>query len=136
VGATWAVEFPIKRAVRRRRPFVDVVSAIVVGKKPGSWSHPSGHTTASFACARVLASVWPRGAPVFYALASVVGVSRVYVGDHYPGDVLSGATCGLVLAEVLYRLVGLTSSQPSAVSRHEEAWPAAPGSDTAARFSS
>ncbi len=105
VGATWAVEFPIKRAVRRRRPFVDVVSAIVVGKKPGSWSYPSGHTTASFACARVLSSVWPGGAPVFYTLASVVGVSRVYVGDHYPGDVLSGATCGLVLAEVLYRLV-------------------------------
>src|SRR5205823_4000980 len=44
VGATWIVEFPIKAFFRRRRPFVHIVRALVIGKKPGSWSFPSGHT--------------------------------------------------------------------------------------------
>src|SRR5205085_6301695 len=60
LGTTWLVEFPIKAFFRRRRPFVDVIRAVVVGKKPGSWSFPSGHTAASFAGATVLAAAWPR----------------------------------------------------------------------------
>ena len=41
---------------------------------------------------------WPRRAPLFFAIASVVGLSRVYAGAHYPGDVLSGALLGVTLA--------------------------------------
>jgi len=41
---------------------------------------------------------------VFLALASTVGLSRVYVGAHYPGDVLSGAAAGMLLAELIRRL--------------------------------
>jgi membrane-associated phospholipid phosphatase len=104
VAATWAVDYPIKAYFRRRRPFIDIVRALVVGKKPGSWSFPSGHTASSFASAWVLSTVWPRRAPSFFALAAVVGLSRVYVGAHYPGDVLSGALAGLSLAELTRRL--------------------------------
>ena len=102
--ATWIVEHPVKALFRRRRPFVDVVRALVVGKKPGSWSFPSGHTAASFAAAWVLSKSWPRRAPLFFGLAGLVGGSRVYVGAHYPGDVLVGAGAGMVLAELANRL--------------------------------
>lgn len=104
VGATWIVEGPVKAYFRRRRPFVDVVRALVIGKKPGSWSFPSGHTASSFASAWVLSTVWPRRSPLFLALAGCVGLSRVYVGAHYPGDVLSGAAAGMVLSELIRRL--------------------------------
>jgi undecaprenyl-diphosphatase len=97
------VEGPIKAYFRRRRPFIDIVRAIVVGKKPGNWSFPSGHTAASFATARMVSCVWPRGWPGFYALAALVGFSRTYTGAHYPSDVLSGAVFGSVLAELIRR---------------------------------
>jgi membrane-associated phospholipid phosphatase len=103
MGATFVVEYPVKAFFRRQRPFIDVVRALVVGKKPGSWSFPSGHTTASFACAWVLSTVWPSRAPLFFALAGTVGFSRIYVGAHYPGDVTSGAFAGMVLAELFRR---------------------------------
>ena len=102
-GATWIVEYPVKAIFRRRRPFIDIVRALVVGKRPGSWSFPSGHTASSFACAWVLSTRWPRRAPIFFGLASFVGFNRVYVGAHYPGDVTSGALCGMVLAELIRR---------------------------------
>jgi len=98
---TWLAEYPIKAYFRRRRPFIDVVRALVIGKRPGSWSFPSGHTAASFASARALSSVWPERAGLFYGLAIVVAFSRIYLGMHYPGDVLSGAALGTVLGELL-----------------------------------
>lgn len=104
LGATWLIEYPIKSYFRRRRPFIDIVRALVVGKKPGSWSFPSGHTASSFASAWLLSRIWPRQSPLFFALASTVGLSRIYVGAHYPGDVASGATLGMALCEVIRRL--------------------------------
>jgi membrane-associated phospholipid phosphatase len=98
------VEHPVKAIFQRRRPFVDVVRALIVGKKPGSWSFPSGHTASSFAAAWVVSKRWPRLSPLFFALAALVGTSRVYVGAHYPGDVVSGAGAGVLLSETAYRL--------------------------------
>jgi undecaprenyl-diphosphatase len=105
VLATWIVEYPIKAFFRRRRPFARIVEALVIGKKPGSWSFPSGHTASSFASAWILASVWPKRAPVFFTLAGIVGLSRIYLGAHYPGDVASGAIAGTVLSELVRRLI-------------------------------
>jgi membrane-associated phospholipid phosphatase len=103
VGATLAVEWPIKALFRRRRPFIDIVRALVIGRRPDGWSFPSGHTAAAFSGAWVLSTVWPRKAPSFFALAACVGFSRIYVGAHYPGDVFSGATLGMLIAEAIRR---------------------------------
>jgi membrane-associated phospholipid phosphatase len=104
VIATWLVEYPIKAFFRRRRPFAQIVEALVIGKKPGSWSFPSGHTASSFASAWILSRVWPGRSPFFFGLASLVGFSRVYLGAHYPGDVASGALLGMLLSEAVRRV--------------------------------
>jgi undecaprenyl-diphosphatase len=105
-AATSLVEFPIKAFFHRNRPFIAFIQAIVIGKKPGSWSFPSGHSASSFAGAWLLSREYPRLSPVFFTLAAIVGFSRIYLGDHYPGDVLSGALSGIALAEGVQRIQG------------------------------
>jgi membrane-associated phospholipid phosphatase len=102
---TWVVEHPVKSFFRRKRPFIDIVRALVVGKKPGTWSFPSGHTASSFAAATILSRCWPRRRAYFFGVASLVGFSRIYAGAHYPGDVAAGAGLGVVLATVARLLV-------------------------------
>jgi undecaprenyl-diphosphatase len=108
--ATLTVEGPIKVYCRRRRPFISLVRAIVVGRKPGSYSFPSGHSAAAFAGAGLLMRRHPRLAPLLLGIAFLVAFSRVYLGAHYPGDVLSGSVAGTVLARTyqfaLKRLFG------------------------------
>lgn len=99
------VEGPVKTYFRRRRPFIDIVRAIVVGKKPGNWSFPSGHTASAFAGAWIVSRHAPRGRVLWYPIAALVGFSRVYLGAHYPGDVLWGSAIGLTLAEGTRRIV-------------------------------
>ena len=103
--ATATVEHPIKKWFRRRRPFVSLVRAIIVGRKPGSYSFPSGHSAAAFAGAWLLARQYPGGARGFFGLAALVGFSRIYLGAHYPGDVLSGSMLGVVLARIYSRVL-------------------------------
>jgi undecaprenyl-diphosphatase len=108
--ATATVEHPIKKWFRRRRPFLSLIEAIIVGRKPGSYSFPSGHSAAAFAGALLLAREYPARARGFFGLASLVAFSRVYLGVHYPGDVLSGSLLGMMLAKIyarLFRKVGL-----------------------------
>jgi undecaprenyl-diphosphatase len=79
-----------------------------VGARPRDFSFPSGHAAAGFAGALVLGAHAPAFAPVFYALAVAVSLSRVYLGVHYPSDVAFGAFLGASIA-ALYRtlLLGL-----------------------------
>lgn len=69
---------------------------------PDTPSFPSGHAATSFACAATLARFAPRRvAIVLYVLAALIAYSRVYVGVHYPLDVIAGAVLGLVIATAL-----------------------------------
>ena len=66
---------------------------------------PSGHAATSFAGATVLSFAFPKLAPYLYVLAAAVAFSRVYVGVHYPLDIVGGALLGVVVALGLRYLV-------------------------------
>ena len=102
--ATLAVEYPIKAVFKRRRPFIDIIQAIVIGKKPGTWSFPSGHSATAFAGAWLFSRYFPRLAALWYSIAGATAFSRIYLGDHYPGDVVSGSLLGTLFAMLLQRV--------------------------------
>lgn len=100
--ATSLVEYPIKHYFRRKRPFTDILRAVVVGRRAASFSFPSGHSAAAFAGAVLLQRYYPGQSPAFYALATAVAFSRVYLGAHYPGDVATGGLLGAFFARVVH----------------------------------
>jgi len=100
LSTTYLVQRLIKPVFRRRRPFVDR-EVLVVGIKPLDASFPSGHSAASFAAATALTAFYPNVAPLVYTLAAGVGLSRVYLGHHFPSDVAVGAATGAGIGSVI-----------------------------------
>lgn len=83
-----------KKVLPRRRPY-QVLDNVLTGRKLlKDPSFPSGHSTAAFCIATVLSMAIPAVTPVFIILAAMVSFSRVYLGLHYPSDVVVGALLG------------------------------------------
>ena len=85
-----------KSIVARHRPFVHQL-----GPPTTTHSFPSGHAATSFACATVLAAVAPRLRVPLFALATLIALSRLYNGVHFPLDVIAGALLGVATALLL-----------------------------------
>jgi membrane-associated phospholipid phosphatase len=93
----WLVVELVKALVHRRRPYIRLTQARIVGRPAGGRSFPSGHTSQAFFMATLMARYFHAGAWVvslLYVLALLVGITRMYVGAHYPRDVLAGAILG------------------------------------------
>ena len=94
------VEYPVKRLFGRMRPFRALALSSVVGPKPTGYSFPSAHSAVAFTAARLISVHYPKRTAALYALASLVGFSRLYLGVHYTSDVLVGALTGFILAPI------------------------------------
>jgi membrane-associated phospholipid phosphatase len=93
----WLVVELIKLLVYRSRPFIHLTQARIVGYRAIGRSFPSGHTSQVFFMATLLAQHFhfSIGAVILvYGIAFLVGITRMYVGAHYPRDVLAGAILG------------------------------------------
>lgn len=94
-----------KNLIERTRPY-DVVSGVrLLIERQTDFSFPSGHTGSSFAAAIVLLKELPKkyGIPAVI-LATFISISRIYLGVHYPSDVLFGAVSGCLIAIVVRRI--------------------------------
>jgi undecaprenyl-diphosphatase len=97
----------VKSFLERERPFVSVGPEVIVrGNAYEGLSFPSGHTTTAFATSVLLFALLPpkwRVLPVVWAV--LVGIARLYMGEHNVLDVISGASIGTLFAMLIWRLV-------------------------------
>ncbi len=75
-----------------------------IGKGYALKSFPSGHSVTGFALAYVLSRAYPKASPLFYALATMIALSRVYLATHFLSDVVAGAAVGLLAGWAVCRL--------------------------------
>ena len=98
------VKFMFER-VRPCRELLDVRLLVSCGS---GFSFPSSHAVNNFAGALILVFFFPRAKWWFFGIAAIVAFSRVYVGVHYPSDIIGGAVIGLCCAgSVLIVFIGL-----------------------------
>lgn len=102
----------VKNLVKRPRPFVTFTDLQIIIPTPSQYSFPSGHTSSSFAAAAVFYRYLPKklGLPSVI-LAGLIGFSRMYVGVHYPTDVLAGVVMGICLSYLAEFLVNFVEKQ-------------------------
>jgi undecaprenyl-diphosphatase len=95
VAGTYALNTALKLVLRQTRPQLADLPALT--KTPTHYSFPSAHASTSFAAALAYTRA---GLPAFplYALAKAMAFSRLYLGVHYPSDVLAGAALGTAVA--------------------------------------
>tara|TARA_B100000579_G_C22684584_1_gene781980 strand:+ start:164 stop:763 length:600 start_codon:yes stop_codon:yes gene_type:complete len=92
----------IKPWIGRMRPshdFIEYINLLV--SKGGKWSFPSNHAANSFAFATVLSYFYERKKIILFLSASLIAYSRVYVGVHYPLDIVFGALIGYILSWIV-----------------------------------
>jgi len=93
---------PVKVVLPRARPSLVVPGARVLGIEGGG-SFPSGHSKNGFTACVILGSKWKRLRLPLCVLACLIAVSRIYVGVHWPFDVIVGSVVGWVVGKLTIR---------------------------------
>ena len=94
----------LKPLIGRTRPYY-VLGYEALVPPVGDPSFPSGHTSVSFAAATAIYAINKKWGIAAYVLATVIGFSRLYLGVHFPTDVICGAVVGTLAAKVVVHLM-------------------------------
>lgn len=100
------VEMILKNIIVRPRPQFSIADVVLPYDFSHSFSFPSGHSTIVFAAAFILGRGNKRLKWFYYLLAFLIAFSRIYLGKHYPSDVLAGAVIGWLIGFYSFNLVG------------------------------
>ena len=106
------VELTLKNIFIRMRPesaFPQEVLLLI--PKSATFSFPSGHAALAFAGAFIMSQSRKRWTWLFFILAFLVAVSRLYLGKHYPSDTIGGSVIGLLIGFISYRVAGRINVQ-------------------------
>ena len=102
----------LKHLIARTRPYEVIHGLTLLIEKQSDYSFPSGHTCASFAAAGVYWRMMPKKYSVpLLILAVLVAFSRLYVGVHYPSDVLGGLLVGLFAAWAAWHMQNILAEK-------------------------
>jgi undecaprenyl-diphosphatase len=109
-GIQSAILYGLKFLIQRQRPlyFLEIVSKL--SKGPGEIldpSFPSGHALYAFMMATVLSAWFPRYRMLLYIIAGFIGWTRIYLGLHYPTDVIAGGLMGYGITRLFVHWVDL-----------------------------
>jgi undecaprenyl-diphosphatase len=111
IGLSVSLFMAVKNLIGRPRPYETWCDLPCLLAPPDRFSFPSGHTMTAFAVCANYAVLVPGSELFFFPVAILIGLSRVFLGCHYPTDVLAGAVLGggigLGTARLLAALVGL-----------------------------
>ena len=86
--------------MKRDRPYERIVDVHFRVRPPDRFSFPSGHTASAFLMMMLLSNTFPGLQIPALCWGTSVGVARVYLGVHYPTDVLAGAFLGILTGEI------------------------------------
>jgi len=103
-----AVIYGLKFLIQRQRPFLFLEMASKLSKGPGEIldpSFPSAHAAFSFMMATLLALWFPRYRIIFFIAAGFIGWTRIYLGVHYPTDVIAGALLGYGITRIFLQWI-------------------------------
>ena len=109
-GIQSGVVYGLKFLIQRERPLVFLETLSKLSRGPGEVldpSFPSAHTLYAFMMATLLAVWFPRYRVIFYIVAGFIGWTRIYLGVHYPTDVLAGALLGYGITRLFLHWVDL-----------------------------
>ena len=118
----------LKHLVHRDRPLAALHNRIaahsayvhVLGPSLYANSFPSGHTFTAFSTASLFAGLYPALSIPLYSLATLTGLSRIYVGAHFPLDVLGGAIIGVASTIIVLRWIAPRTGSASLSSDKQE----------------
>lgn len=105
----YAMELPLyvvlKKLFKRERPCDFLINFRAYVEPSDKFSLPSGHTAAAFLMATLLSHFYPSVALLAYAWASLIGISRILLGVHYPCDIIAGAALGCIISVLSINLL-------------------------------